>query len=272
MLSTAKFKQRVYEILEIAKPGDTVSRAVDFTILTLIILNVALVVASTFSVSETVQHVFSVIESISVVLFTIEYLLRLWIADLSFAQYTKCRARLRYAVSIMALVDLLSILPFYIPYLLPVDLRVLRILRVTRLFRMFKLNRYTSALSTIGNILKKKASQLLSSMFVVFLMMVISSILMYYAENPQQPEVFKNALSGFWWAIATLTTVGYGDIVPITSVGKLLSAVIALLGIGFVAVPTGIISSGFMEHIEAKKQQTCQKKPYCPYCGHHLDT
>lgn len=117
------------------------------------------------------------------------------------------------------------------------------------------MNRYTSGLSSIGNVLKKKSDQLVSSIFVVFLLMIISSVIMYYFENPVQPDVFSNAFSGLWWAISTFTIVGYGDIYPLTIAGKIFSAIIALLGIGLVAVPTGIISAGFMENIEDNNKQ-----------------
>lgn len=139
-------------------------------------------------------------------------------------------------------------------------------LRIVRLFRVFKLNRYTSALSTIATVFKKKKSQLISSIFVVLLLMIIAAVLMYSIENEAQPDVFENAFSALWWAIATLTTVGYGDIYPVTVLGKILSAVIALLGIGLVAVPTGIISAGFMETIDHDEE-----KCYCPYCGKKIN-
>lgn len=168
----------------------------------------------------------------------------------------------------MAVIDLLAILPFYLPFIFPIDLRVLRTIRVIRLFRLFKVNRYTNSLSIIAKVFKSKASQLISSVFVVGLLMIISSVLMYSIENPVQPEVFKNAFSGLWWAVATFTTVGYGDIYPITGAGKILSAIIAMLGIGLVAVPTGIISAGFIENISDGREE---EKHYCPYCGKKID-
>lgn len=115
---------------------------------------------------------------------------------------------------------------------------------------------------------------MLSSVFVVIILMIIAAVLMYNVENAAQPEVFSNAFTSLWWAVATFTTVGYGDIYPITVLGKILSGVIALLGIGLVAVPTGIISSGFMEQIEEEKNNQNNendKKEYCPYCGHKLE-
>ena len=177
----------------------------------------------------------------------------------------------------MALMDLLAILPFYVPFIIPVDLRVLRTLRVTRLLRLFKVNRYSSALATIGKVFKRKGSQLVASMFIVSLLMLIASVLMYSIENAAQPNVFHNAFDALWWAIATLTTVGYGDIYPITAGGKMLSSVIAILGIGLIAVPTGIISAGFMETIEPEiaEKESAEKpydeKCYCPYCGNRIE-
>ena len=174
--------------------------------------------------------------------------------------------------SFMALIDLIAILPFYIPFIIKIDLRALRALRTVRLLRMFKMNRYTKALSSIADVFKRKASQLQSSVFVVFLLMIISSILMYQVEHAAQPGVFKNAFSGIWWAVATFTTVGYGDIYPVTAAGKVLSALIALLGIALVAVPTGIITAGFMEQIDDKddSEEEVEDFKYCPHCGKRI--
>ena len=142
-------------------------------------------------------------------------------------------------------------------------------LRIIRLFRVFKINRYTNALSSIAKVFRNKQHELLSSIFVVLLLMIVASVLMYSIENSAQPDVFKNAFDALWWALATLTTVGYGDIYPITVLGKILSAIIAILGIGLVAVPTGIISAGFMEEIQEEKNKMDDIK-YCPYCGKKL--
>jgi voltage-gated potassium channel len=165
----------------------------------------------------------------------------------------------------MALIDLFAILPFYVPFIIKIDLRVLRMLRIIRLFRVFKINRYTTALAIIGRVFKQKKHQLISSILVVFLLMIVASVLMYNVEHDAQPEAFSNAFSALWWAVATFTTVGYGDIYPITVMGKILSAVIAILGIGLVAVPTGIISAGFIENIDYSEEE--DEKQYCPYCG-----
>ena len=266
----SKIKKRTFEIIQAADGNDKASRVFDLFIIILIIINVILVIADTFDLPVRLKTISWYIDVFSVVIFTVEYLLRVWTADLLYPQHGKIWSRMRYIFSFMALIDLFAILPFYVPLLIPIDLRVLRIFRVTRLLRLFKVNRYTSALSTVASVLKHKSHQLISSMLIVVLLIIISSVIMYNVENPAQPEVFTNAFSGLWWAIATFTTVGYGDIYPVTALGKILSSVIAILGIGLVAVPTGILSAGFMENIENEKRDT-DKKHYCPYCGKRLD-
>lgn len=268
-----KAKRFVYETIDVEEDGRIISKVFDIFVLTLIVINVVLVISDTFQgIPDSIRSVFGYVEVFSVIVFTVEYLLRVWTATYIYPEKGPLVARIRYIFSFMAMVDLLAILPFYLPFIITVDLRVLRMLRLLRLMRILKLNRYTQALSVISGVLKKKASQLLSSVFVVLLLMVIASVLMYYIENPAQPEVFQDAFSGLWWAVATLTTVGYGDIYPITAIGKVLSAVIAMLGIGLVAVPTGIISAGFIEGIEVKKQLPAEdKKEYCPHCGKRLE-
>lgn len=270
-----KIKQRLFEIIQLSEDNDLASRVFDISLISLIILNIIMVIVETFRIPAAVQTVIDHAETVSVIIFSVEYLTRLWTSDLLYPKLHPIVARIRFIVSFMAIIDLLSILPFYIPMIIPVDLRVLRALRILRLFRLFKINRYTNALSTIGKVFRRKASELISSIFVVLLLMIISSVIMYNVENQAQPDLFDNALSAMWWAVATLTTVGYGDIYPVTVLGKILSAVIALIGIGLVAVPTGIITSGFMEVLEENKENKSpkenDKKCFCPYCGHKLD-
>ena len=265
----SKIKKRVFEIIQAANENDTASRIFDISIIALIILNVILVIADTFSLPPLINEISSIMETISVIIFSIEYICRVWTSDLLFPKNKPFISRLKYIFSFMALIDLFAILPFYIPFIIKIDLRVLRMLRIIRLFRVFKINRYTSALTSIATVFKKKKNQLISSIFVVLLLMIVASVLMYNVEHEAQPEAFENAFSALWWAVATLTTVGYGDIYPITVLGKILSAVIALLGIGLVAVPTGIISAGFMENIESETEKDEIK--YCKYCGKKID-
>ncbi|MEE0963681.1 MAG: ion transporter [Ruminococcus bromii] len=262
-----KLKERIYNIIRDDDENDLISNIFDGIIITFIIINIITVIADTFNLPEAFQQIFDVIEIISVIIFTIEYVLRVFTADLLHSDLTPTKARIKYIFSLLAIIDLLAILPFYLPFIIPIDLRVLRSLRIIRLFRIFKANRYTSALSTIATVFKKKGSQLLSSILVCFLLMIIAAVLMYNVENAAQPETFNNAFSALWWAVATFTTVGYGDIYPVTALGKLLSAVIAFLGIGLVAVPTGIISAGFMEQIDKNDDE----KEFCPYCGKKIN-
>lgn len=246
-------------------------RTFNFIIIALIAVNAFAVIADTFTLSAQTRQVFYYIELVSTVIFTAEYILRLWTSDLKMPELMPVKARLKYIFSFMALIDLFAILPFYIPFLIPIDLRVLRVLRVIRLLRVFKVNRYTNALSSIAIVFKNKKSQLLSSVLVVALLMIVSSVLMYNIESAAQPEAFKNAFDALWWSVATLTTVGYGDIYPVTALGKIFSGIIALLGIGLVAVPTGIISAGFMEQTEKSNDNGEDKKKFCPYCGKRID-
>ena len=237
-------------------------------IIILIVINTSSVVAETFQLPDNVKGIMSVVETISVIIFTFEYILRVWTADTLKPELSPIKARLKYVFSFMAVIDLLAIMPFYLPMLIPIDLRALRTLRLVRLLRLFKINRYTKALSTIAEVFKRKASQLISSLLVVGLLMLIAALIMYNIEHEAQPETFTNVFQALWWSVATLTTVGYGDIYPVTIAGKVLSTIIALLGIGLVAVPTGIITAGFSEVIDKDDDKD---KKYCPYCGHKID-
>lgn len=233
----------------------------------MILQSVISVILSTFSdLPKSIVKFNNSMEIFSIVVFTIEYIMRVYIAHMYHPKENKLKSTVKYIFSLMALIDLAAILPFYIPMLFKTDLRSLRLLRLLRMLRVFKLNRYFNGLLVVAKVIKNKKEQLLSSMFVVILLMVISSILMFYFEHDAQPEVFENAFSGLWWAIATLTTVGYGDIYPITFMGKVLSTFIALLGIALVAVPTGILSAGFGSELDEEKAHN-----YCPHCGHKLD-
>jgi len=251
-----KLKKQIFDIIQPSGGKRTIASSVfDIFFITLIVANVLLVILETFSgFSDSVYSFFRAFEVVSVVIFTIEYVIRLWTSNYLFPDKRALRARVKYGFSFMAVVDLLAILPFYLPLIFPIDLRVLRMLRLLRLIRLFKINRYTKALSSVGGVLKLKASQLISSVFVVLILMIMASVLMYAVENETQPGVFTNALSGLWWAVATLTTVGYGDIYPVTLFGQAVGAITALLGIGFVAIPTAIISSGFMENLVENKK------------------
>ncbi|MFT5912449.1 MAG: voltage-gated potassium channel [Paraglaciecola sp.] len=234
-------------------------------IYTLIVVNViALILESYKEIRGSFGDFFEIFEIFSVLIFTLEYLCRIWAADIDKASSWK--ARWNFITSPLGIIDLIAILPFYLPRLFVFDLRIVRILRLFRLLRILKLGRYSKSLKTIIEVLKDVKSQLTITIFVAFIFLVFSSTIMYFLEKDAQPEEFASIGHSFWWAIATLTTVGYGDVYPITAVGKLLSGIIALIGIGFVALPTGIISSAFIEKVQKEKREA-QINCTCPNCG-----
>ena len=267
----SKVKRRTYEIVERAQNNDKASKYFDILILLLIILNTFAIVLESFnSLNSTYKVQFRIFEILSVIVFSIEYILRIWTSDLGFpSKKGKMASVFKYIFSTMALIDLLAILPFYLPMLIAIDLRFLRMFRISRLLRILKINRYTKALSLIISVIKDKKDELLATVFVMGFMIMISSTVMYYFETEVQPEAFPNIVASFWWSIATLTTVGYGDIYPVTAMGKLFAGIIAVLGIGLVALPTGIISSGFIFAITKREKE--EKKTVCPHCGKFIE-
>lgn len=254
-------RNRIFSIIEPATKNDILSKIFDHSILVLISINVISIIVESFaSISLRYEKVLDLIEIVSIVIFSVEYGLRIITSDLLYHENNKVKAVLKYIKSPMALIDLLAIIPFYLPMFITIDLRILRILRLTRLFRIFKVNRYTKSLKLIARVLQRKKEELIITLFVTFIMLLLSSSIMFILETDKQPENFPNIVASFWWAIATLTTVGYGDVYPITVLGKILSGIIALLGIGLVALPTGIISSGFIEELSHKNDNIKKRK------------
>ena len=193
---------------------------------------------------------FDYVDEITVLFFAIDYILRLITAEQQYKGYTTGKAMLKYVTSGYGIIDLLSFLPHYLPTFFPAGAAVFRMFRVVRIFRLFRINAYSDSLTLIGNVLSKKKTQLLASVFVIVLLIMASSLCMYSVEHEAQPEVFKNAFSAIWWATSTLLTVGYGDIYPITPMGQFLGIIITFLGVGLVAIPTGIVSAGFVEEYQ----------------------
>lgn len=254
-------KRRVFEIISKAEDGDRASQIFDWTIMTLIALSIISIILESFSsIYENYHSKFQIFETVSVVVFTIEYILRIWTADLLYPDSK--HPRLKYFFSFMAIIDLCAILPFFLPFI-SADLRFLRMMRLFRLFRLlrvFKLGRYFDALQIIFKVIRTSGPQLIMSVAICFFVMLFSAIVMYTVENPQQPEQFPNVIAALWWAICTLTTVGYGDVYPVTAVGKFFASVISLVGIGIIAIPTGIIAAGFTEAI-SKEQKAEEVNP-----------
>lgn len=243
------WRRWLFEIVEPDKGSSVASRIFDWLITALILLSVVIVFAGTFDLPLRTLNALSAVECIASIVFTVEYGIRILTADFLYPKRGAIRSRLRYVLSPMAIVDFVAILPFWLPMLLPGTMLGVRALRLVRLLRIFKLNRYFDAMKAIGDVIVDKKRELLGSLFFVAILMLISSLLMYSAEHEAQPEVFRNAFSGLWWAVATLTTVGYGDIYPVTAFGRLVGAFIAFSGLAAVAIPTGIITSGLSERI-----------------------
>lgn len=249
-----QFFKQIFLVIQPAEDGDFGSKVFDLLITALVLLSVVCVFVTTFDLTDRVVRAINILEAIIAIVFTIEYILRLITARLLYPDKCIWRAAVRYTCSAIAIIDLLSFLPFYISMFFPCNQIAIRVFRLLCLLRIFKLTRYSVSLFAIRDVIRIKARELQAAVLIVALMLVFSSLAIYEAERIAQPGVFKNAFSGLWWAVATLTTVGYGDIYPITPVGRVFAMAIALLGVGLVAIPTGIISSGLIECWDMKKE------------------
>jgi len=254
---------RVHLLLEPSE-GERLGRWVDGAILLLIALNVvALVLETVEPIRQRAPGLFYWFEFLSVLVFSVEYVLRLWSITVDPRYAHPVRGRVRYALTPLLLIDLLAVLPFYLPFL-GVDLRVFRAARLFRIFRVAKLGRYSVALQTFGRVIRSTREQLLTTLMLLLVLLLFSASLLYYAENEVQPEAFSSIPAAMWWGIATLTTVGYGDVYPITGIGRLMAAAVAILGIGMFALPTGILGSAFVEEIQNRDRSGTVT---CPHCG-----
>jgi voltage-gated potassium channel len=262
-------KRRVFEILEQASADDRFSLWCDVCLLVLIALNTLAVILETVpSVAAGYEPFFFWFEVVSVVIFTIEYGLRFWSCTIRERFRAPVRGRLRFMTTPLALVDLVAILPFYLPMLIRIDFRVLRVLRFVRLFRLLKMSRYLRSLRMFGTVVHEKKEDLVLAIGIVLVILLFASSGMYVIENAAQPEAFSSIPAAMWWGIATLTTVGYGDIYPITPLGKVVGAVIALLGGGLFALPAGILASGVRDIMQRRHIRAPRT---CPQCGEVID-
>jgi voltage-gated potassium channel len=261
-----KFKKYIYNLVEKGSHGSKVNLYFDYSIVTLIMLNVmAMAIETLNNLHAATIHILRIFEIVSIIIFSLEYIARIYISDLTFPAKTKAKSILKFILSPYSLIDLLAILPFYLPFILKIDLRFLRLIRLIRFFGIFKLSRYNTSLKLIKDVFKEKRGEIGMTFFIAFLLLLVSGFIMYLIENPAQPEQFPNVFASLWWAVATLTTVGYGDIAPITPLGKVVSSFVAFIGIGLIALPTGIISAGFIEKFKVKKHEN--KIINCPHCS-----
>ncbi len=251
-----KYKKKIFNMIEIGNKDDKISRTFDIVLVLVIVLNLFAILADTFDEMQPYHGLLDVIELVTIIIFTIEYILRLWTSEYLYPDkgYSKLKSVVFFIFSFYGIIDLLSFLPYYLPLLFPTGVVVFRLLRVFRILRLFRINAQYDAFNVITNVLNDKKTQLVSSTCLVLILMVASSLGMYSLEHEAQPDVFKNAFSGMWWSVSALLTVGYGDIYPITVAGKILGIISAFLGVGMVAIPTGIISAGFVEQYTRMKQ------------------
>jgi len=256
-------KKRIWEILEISKENDNKSKYFDYFISILISLNVfAIILETEKTIEADYKSFFNYFELISIFIFSLEYLLRLWACISAEAYKNPITGRIKYIFSPLAIIDFIAIAPFYIAYFV-VDTRVLRVMRLLRLFRITKHFRYSKTFQIIVSTIDKKKEELLSALVLMLCLLLICSTGVYFAENEAQPDKFSSIISSMWWAVATLTTVGYGDIFPITTMGKLFGSISAIFGVGLFAIPAGILASGFSVEFDTKNKN-------CPHCGKEI--
>lgn len=256
-------QRRVYEILEPAEAGDVESKFFDVSLMVLIIFGSAVAVLATVEeIATRYGHLILVLEALLVAVFTQEYVLRLWSCTVDERYKRPFWGRIKWATTPMGMVDLIAFLPWYVFLFFPGS-GVAQLALLFRLLRLFKLFRYSEALQTLAMAVRRKREELAVVLAAVLVLLVIISSLMYLVERNAQPEVFSSVPAALWWGVVTLTTVGYGDIYPITVTGRILAGAMALLGIGFIALPAGILASGFAEEVRRRHGSS----QICPHCG-----
>ncbi len=250
-----RYRKRLYHILEVGPEEDQIGRAYDVINLLSIVVNLTVSIMYTFEEMRVLYgELLLQIEAVTVAFFAVDYVLRLWTSKYLYPKLSPSRALWSYVTSFKGLVDMVSFVPYYLPVFFPSGAAAFRLFRVLRLFRLFRINAYYDSFSVIAEVISGKKQQLISSVFMIAILLLGSSLVMYSLEHEAQPDIFKNAFSGIWWAVSSLLTVGYGDIYPITPAGQMLSIFITFLGVGMVAIPTGIISAGFVDQYSRIKR------------------
>lgn len=243
-----------------------VDSRIEIALLVLIALNVAAVIVDSLpDLSPAMRAGLTHFETFSVIVFSIEYVARLALAVHEPGYERPIVGRIRFALRPMMLLDLAVLLPVWLPFLVSIDLRTLRVLRMFRIFRVLKIGRYSSSMHILGRAILSRRGELGVAVFTVSMMLLLASSLMYFVENEAQPDKFSSIPAAMWWAIATFTTVGYGDITPVTGIGRLLGGLSAMLGIGLFALPAGILASAFSESMQRKDD--ADDSEACPHCG-----
>ena len=252
-MNKKSLRKRIWEILEKGNSNDKVSFYTDIFLITLIIFNIVAVLLETVeSIYSRYALEFLIFERFSTVVFLIEYILRIWVCVEEKIKNNKLITRLKYASTWPAIIDLLAVLSGLLPMIFEVDLRILRALRMLRLL---KFSRYFKVMNLLLGVLKEEKQSFLAAMFLLTIAMLIASTGIYLFEKDAQPDKFSSIPEAMWWAIATLTTIGYGDVTPVTGMGKFFGAIIAIIGIGVVALPSGILASGFTDQLKRRQAQ-----------------
>ena len=246
------FQRKLYHILEDTGYTGWLGQ-LDRTLLSiLIIVDISSFILETSSqLNQQYYWFFRFVTIFSTVVFSLEYGLRLWLCTIKHRFRHPLWGRLRYAITPMAIIDFVSTFPFYL-LLIFHHLAFLQTLRLLRLARILKFGRHSPAIRSLVRVIIRKQGELLITLSTIFFLLIIASSLMFFAEHDAQPEAFSSIPAAMWWGVVTLTTVGYGDIYPITVVGKLLGAILAFFGIGVFVLPAGIVASGFAEEITDK--------------------
>ena len=240
-----------YNLLE-QSHSSPLARLVNLLLMLLIMSNVvAVIIASDREIYLEMQAFFDNFELFSIAVFSIEYLVRVWTCVEDTRYQSAVIGRVKYLVSPMAIVDLIAVLPFYLGIIFNIDARILRVLR---LFRIFKLSRHFSAMSVLLTVIRTELPTLVSAIFIMLVLVVLASAGMFLVERDVQPQTFGTIPRAMWWATITLTTVGYGDVIPVTAAGKVLGIFITILGVGMAALPAGIIASGFNREVHRRRE------------------
>lgn len=261
LASSSAWKRQTFYALEDVRKANLAGRIVGVSLFVLIVANALLifVMADPFEGGKNVFLSSGPIAwffQFSTVCFALEYLARIWTADFLYGSLRPWRARLKYVTSIWGVIDLLAFLPNLLSWFIPMTSAIRNTINLLRLIRLVKISRYMRGLETIGRVISMRRHEIIASLLVLFLLICVSSVLMYEVEHPAQPDKFNSLLTGVYWGVTTVTSTGYGDIVPVTNLGRILGSIIMLLGFAIVAIPSGILSAGFV----AEYQNTSQHR------------
>lgn len=243
-------KKNIFDIIQIGDKSNIASRIFDYFLVFNIFFNITALILETFEELSAYSSFFKAVEIVTTVIFLIEYILRIYTADLLYPEKSRGKAIFKFILSFDGIIDLFTVIPvFFLSGFV-----VFRILRVIRIFHLFRINTQSDSFNIITKVLYSKRNQIIYSLLIIVILMLAGSLCMYGVEHEAQPDVFKNAFSGIWWTVSAMLTIGYGDICPVTPLGQVFAILISFLGVGAVAIPTGIISAGFVEQYTKESQ------------------